>query len=55
MYSAESRGPETGCPTDCHLTHLASRAAGGACLIMVEATAVRFDGRITPWDLGLER
>lgn len=53
MYSAESRGPETGCPTDWHLTHLASRAAGGAGLIMVEATAVRPDGRITPWDLGL--
>ncbi len=53
MYSAESRGPGTGCPTDWHLTHLASRAAGGAGLIMVEATAVRFDGRITPWDLGL--
>jgi 2,4-dienoyl-CoA reductase-like NADH-dependent reductase (Old Yellow Enzyme family) len=53
MYSAESRGPGTGCPTDWHLTHLASRAAGGAGLIMVEATAVRFDGRITQWDLGL--
>ena len=53
MYSAESRGPQIGCPTDWHLTHLASRAAGGAGLIMVEATAVRFDGRITPWDLGL--
>lgn len=53
MYSAESSGPEAGCPTDWHLTHLASRAAGGAGLIMVEATAVRSDGRITPWDLGL--
>jgi 2,4-dienoyl-CoA reductase-like NADH-dependent reductase (Old Yellow Enzyme family) len=53
MYSAESRVPETGCPTDWHLAHLASRAAGGAGLIMVEATGVRSDGRITPWDLGL--
>lgn len=53
MYSAESEGPLTGAPTDWHLTHYASRAAGGAGLIMVEATAVRPDGRITPWDLGL--
>lgn len=53
MYSAASEGPETGVPTDFHLTHLASRAAGGAGLVMVEATAVRPDGRISQWDLGL--
>lgn len=53
MYSAAHEGPETGVPTDFHLTHLASRAAGGAGLIMVEATGVRPDGRISPWDLGL--
>ncbi|PNH78168.1 oxidoreductase [Arthrobacter sp. AFG20] len=52
-YSAAAEGPLTGLPTDWHLTHLASRAAGGAGLIMVEATAVRADGRISPWDLGL--
>jgi 2,4-dienoyl-CoA reductase-like NADH-dependent reductase (Old Yellow Enzyme family) len=52
-YSAAADGPLTGVPTDWHLTHLASRAAGGAGLIMVEATAVRADGRISPWDLGL--
>ncbi|MFF1257378.1 NADH:flavin oxidoreductase/NADH oxidase [Streptomyces sp. NPDC058321] len=53
MYSAASDGPETGVPTDFHLTHLASRAAGGAGLVMAEATGIRPDGRITPWDLGL--
>ncbi|MEN0138845.1 MAG: NADH:flavin oxidoreductase/NADH oxidase [Rhodococcus sp. (in: high G+C Gram-positive bacteria)] len=53
MYSAASNGAETGAPTDFHLGHLASRAAGGAGLIMVEATGVRPDGRISPWDLGL--
>ncbi|MFF3373534.1 NADH:flavin oxidoreductase/NADH oxidase [Streptomyces sp. NPDC002680] len=53
MYSAASDGPDTGAPTDFHLTHLASRAAGGAGLVMAEATGVRPDGRISPWDLGL--
>lgn len=53
MYSAPAQGPGTGAPTDFHLTHLASRAAGGAGLVMAEATAVRPDGRISPWDLGL--
>ncbi|GHC91048.1 oxidoreductase [Nocardiopsis terrae] len=53
MYSAPDEGPRTGAPTDFHLTHLASRAAGGAGLVMAEATGVRPDGRISPWDLGL--
>ncbi|MCX5269388.1 NADH:flavin oxidoreductase/NADH oxidase [Streptomyces sp. NBC_00199] len=53
MYSAAPEGPETGVPTDFHLAHLASRAAGGAGLAMAEATAVQPDGRISPWDLGL--
>lgn len=53
MYSAASEGSEIGVPTDFHLTHLASRAAGGAGLVMVEATGVRPDGRISLWDLGL--
>jgi 2,4-dienoyl-CoA reductase-like NADH-dependent reductase (Old Yellow Enzyme family) len=52
-YSAAAFGPETGVATDFHLIHLASRAAGGAGLVMVEATAVRPDGRITAEDLGL--
>ncbi|MFD3688291.1 NADH:flavin oxidoreductase/NADH oxidase [Nocardiopsis sp. NPDC058631] len=53
MYSADAHGPDTGTPTGFHLSHLADRAAGGLGLIMVEATAVRPDGRISPWDLGL--
>jgi 2,4-dienoyl-CoA reductase-like NADH-dependent reductase (Old Yellow Enzyme family) len=53
MYSAAPEGPGAGAPTDFHLTHLASRAAGGAGLVMAEATGIRPDGRITPWDLGL--
>ncbi|HCO02422.1 MAG TPA: oxidoreductase [Actinobacteria bacterium] len=53
MYSATPDGPDTGAPTDFHLAHLAGRAAGGAGLVMVEATGIRPDGRISPWDLGL--
>ena len=36
-----------------HLVHLGSRAVGGAGLVMVEATAVSPEGRISPGDLGL--
>jgi 2,4-dienoyl-CoA reductase-like NADH-dependent reductase (Old Yellow Enzyme family) len=42
-----------GLPTDWHLVHLGSRAVGGAALVMVEATAVRPEGRISPADSGL--
>ncbi|GIG62310.1 oxidoreductase [Longispora fulva] len=42
-----------GVPNDWHLAHLGARAAGGAGLILVEATAVNPQGRITPSDLGL--
>jgi 2,4-dienoyl-CoA reductase-like NADH-dependent reductase (Old Yellow Enzyme family) len=38
---------------DWHLVHLGSRASGGAALVIVEATAVVPDGRITPGDLGI--
>jgi 2,4-dienoyl-CoA reductase-like NADH-dependent reductase (Old Yellow Enzyme family) len=38
---------------DWHLVHLGSRAAGGVALVIVEATAVTRDGRITPGDLGI--
>src|SRR5256885_16978236 len=44
---------EDGMPTDWHLVHLGSRAVGGAGLLMVEATAVTPEGRITPGDMGL--
>lgn len=49
MYTSDGDG----CPSDWHVTHLASRAAGGAGLVIAEATAVAADGRITPGDLGL--
>jgi 2,4-dienoyl-CoA reductase-like NADH-dependent reductase (Old Yellow Enzyme family) len=42
-----------GLADDWHLVHLGSRAAGGVALVMVEATAVTADGRITPGDLGI--
>jgi 2,4-dienoyl-CoA reductase-like NADH-dependent reductase (Old Yellow Enzyme family) len=42
-----------GMANDWHLVHLGSRAAGGVSLIMVEATAVTRDGRISPGDLGI--
>ncbi len=38
---------------DWHLVHLGSRAAGGVSLVMVEATAVTREGRISPGDLGI--
>jgi 2,4-dienoyl-CoA reductase (NADPH2) len=40
---------------DWHLVHLGSRAVGGAGLVIVEATAVTAQGRITPGDLGIWR
>lgn len=48
QYSAEE-----GVANDWHLVHLGSRAVGGAGLIIVEATAVVPEGRITPNDLGI--
>ena len=42
-----------GFANDWHLVHLGSRAVGGAGLVIVEATAVAPEGRITPCDLGL--
>ena len=50
MYSAFARD---GRPTDFHYQHYVSRALGGFGLIIVEATAVTPDGRISPCDLGL--
>src|SRR5437879_6779404 len=44
---------EEGLANDWHLVHLGSRAAGGAGLILVEASAVTRDGRITPGDMGI--
>ena len=44
---------EDGFASDWHLVHLGSRAQGGAGLVMVEATAVLPEGRISPGDLGI--
>lgn len=44
---------QEGMPSDWHLVHLGSRAVGGAGLVMVEASAVSPEGRITPGDLGI--
>jgi 2,4-dienoyl-CoA reductase-like NADH-dependent reductase (Old Yellow Enzyme family) len=48
QYSAEE-----GEANDWHLVHLGSRAAGGAGLVVVEATAVTRQGRITPGCMGI--
>jgi 2,4-dienoyl-CoA reductase-like NADH-dependent reductase (Old Yellow Enzyme family) len=42
-----------GFPTDWHLVHLGSRAVGGAGLVIMEATAVSPEGRISPSDAGI--
>ncbi len=46
MYSSTN-----GSPNEFHLVHYASRAMGGAGIIMVEATAIEPIGRISPKDL----
>lgn len=48
QYSAKE-----GLPTDWHYRHYPERAIGGAGLVMVEATAVLPEGRITHGDLGI--
>jgi 2,4-dienoyl-CoA reductase-like NADH-dependent reductase (Old Yellow Enzyme family) len=42
-----------GVAQDWHFVHLGSRAAGGAALVIAEATAVSPEGRITPGDAGI--
>ncbi len=44
---------QDGFATDWHLVHLGSRAVGGAGMVIVEASAVSPEGRITPGDLGI--
>ncbi|HEY5489905.1 MAG TPA: NADH:flavin oxidoreductase/NADH oxidase [Gemmatimonadaceae bacterium] len=48
QYSASD-----GRANDWHFVHYASRAVGGAGLVIMEATAVTPEGRISPQDLGL--
>jgi 2,4-dienoyl-CoA reductase-like NADH-dependent reductase (Old Yellow Enzyme family) len=50
QYSCENKD---GVPGSWHEVHLASRAIGGAGLILVEASAVCPEGRITPWCTGI--
>ncbi len=50
MYSVPEHD---GVPNQWHLVHYGGLAQGGFGLIMVEATAVNPEGRITPWDCGL--
>jgi len=49
MYSAK----EDGLVTNWHVTHYASRAVGGVGGVILEATAVTPDGRISAGDLGV--
>lgn len=42
-----------GVPNAWHLVHLGSRAVGGAALVMVEASGISPEGRISPYDLGI--
>jgi 2,4-dienoyl-CoA reductase-like NADH-dependent reductase (Old Yellow Enzyme family) len=44
---------EDGFANDWHLVHLGSRAVGGAALVIMEATAVAAEGRISPQDHGI--
>ncbi len=48
MYSSDD-----GVANDWHLVHLGARAAGGAGLVIAEATAVSPEGRISPGDAGI--
>lgn len=48
QYSAKE-----GIPNEWHLSHLGSLSIGGSGLVVVEATAVTPEGRITPADTGL--
>lgn len=50
MYSVDA---EDGIPNSWHDVHYTSRAIGGTGLIMIEATAVEANGRITYQDLGI--
>lgn len=42
-----------GMPNDWHFIHLGSRAVGGSAMVVMEATAVSPEGRITPDDAGI--
>src|SRR3954468_7861199 len=44
---------DDGFANDWHFVHLATRAVGGAALVLTEASGVTADGRISPHDLGI--
>lgn len=48
MYSSRD-----GFANDFHLVHLGARALGGAGMVMMEATAISPEGRISPGDMGI--
>lgn len=48
QYSTASHGPATGALTDWHIANLGHYAIKGAALVMVEATGVQANGRISP-------
>lgn len=50
QYSCEN---QDGVVNEWHLVHLGARAAGGAGMIIAEATGVVPEGRITPWCAGI--
>ncbi len=49
QYSSD----ESGVVKDWHISHYVSRAVGGVSLIIIEATSVEPNGRISPNDLGI--
>ncbi|UQI46598.1 NADH:flavin oxidoreductase/NADH oxidase [Streptomyces sp. HU2014] len=53
QYSADAFGPNAGVAQDWHFAHYAARATGGTGLVLLEATAVSPEGRISPGDLGI--
>ena len=53
QYSADSHGQHIGVATDWHFTHITALARGGAGLVVMEATGVVPEGRISPRCLGL--
>ncbi|GAA5978872.1 hypothetical protein JCM10908_002719 [Rhodotorula pacifica] len=53
QYSCKADGPEAGVLTPWHLVHLGTFAMRGAALVMVEATSVLPNGRLSPQDSGL--
>lgn len=50
QYSCEN---QDGVVNEWHLVHLGARAAGGAGMVIAEATGVVPEGRITPWCTGI--